>query len=155
MDSLRGIPVEYKLDTFNMPCTGTTLCHPQNWLCWCNAQLSSWHLALNSPLGHFNGDNAHSPQIPDTRNSWWLQSSFPPTATWHSLNYSKYNPSHVPRHALPFSTFSYLHFVSILTTFPRVLQHKKQTKYSILQNKNHSLKTHFDHRHLTSSSFLY
>ena len=61
MDSLRGIPVEYKLDTFNMPRTGTILCHPQNWLCRFNAQLSSRHLALNSPLGHFNGDNAHSP----------------------------------------------------------------------------------------------
>ena len=70
MDSLQGIPVEYKLDKFNMPRTGTTLCHPQNWLCRFDAQLSSRHLALNSPLGHFNGDNAHSPQIPDTRNSW-------------------------------------------------------------------------------------
>ena len=29
MDSLQGIPVEYKLDTFNMPRTGTTLCHPK------------------------------------------------------------------------------------------------------------------------------
>ena len=58
MDSLLGIPVEYKLDTFNMPCTGTTLYHPQNWLCRCDAQLSSRHLALNSPLGHFNGNNA-------------------------------------------------------------------------------------------------
>ena len=27
MDSLQGIPVEYKLDAFNMPRTGTTLCH--------------------------------------------------------------------------------------------------------------------------------
>ena len=29
MDSFRGIPVEYKLDAFNMPRTGTTLCHPK------------------------------------------------------------------------------------------------------------------------------
>ena len=58
MDSLQGIPVEYKLDTFNMPRTGTTLCHPQNWLCRYDAQLNHRHLALNSPLGHFNGDNA-------------------------------------------------------------------------------------------------
>ena len=71
MDSLLGIPVEYKLDTFNTPCTGTTLYHSQNWLCRCDAQLSSRHLALNSPLGHFNGDNTHYPhkKIPDTRNS--------------------------------------------------------------------------------------
>ena len=29
MDFLQGIPVEYKLDAFNMPSTGTTLCHPK------------------------------------------------------------------------------------------------------------------------------
>ena len=29
MDSLHGIPVEYKLDTFNKPCIGTILCHPK------------------------------------------------------------------------------------------------------------------------------
>ena len=38
--------------------TGTTLCHPQNWLCRCDALFRSRHLALNSPLGHFNGDSA-------------------------------------------------------------------------------------------------
>ena len=29
MDSLRGIPVEHKLETFSMPSTGTTSCHPK------------------------------------------------------------------------------------------------------------------------------
>ena len=29
MDSLRGIPVEYKFDAYNMPRTGPTLCHPK------------------------------------------------------------------------------------------------------------------------------
>ena len=29
MDSLQGIPVEYKLDAFNLPRTGTTLCYPK------------------------------------------------------------------------------------------------------------------------------
>ena len=29
MDSLQGITVEYELDAFNMPRTGTTLCHPK------------------------------------------------------------------------------------------------------------------------------
>ena len=132
MDSFQGIPVEYKLDTFNMPRTGKTLCHPQNWLCRCDAQLSSRHLALNSPLGHFNGGNAHSHQIPDTRNSRWLQSSFPPTATWLLLNYGEHNPSHVRRYALPFSTLSYLHFVSPLTTR---FAAQTQTTFSMLQLK--------------------
>ena len=64
MDSLRlfrldqGIPVEYELDTFNMP--------PQEQL-YVTSKIGyfdampyfrSRHLALNSPLGHFNGDNA-------------------------------------------------------------------------------------------------
>ena len=93
----------------------------------------SRHLALNSPLGHFNGDNAHFQ--PDAQNSRWLQSSFPTTATWPSLNYGEHNPSHVRRHTLPFSAFLYLHFVSILTTFLRDLQHKKQTQHSMLQIK--------------------
>ena len=33
MDSLRGIPVEHKLETVSMPSTGTTSCHPKNWRC--------------------------------------------------------------------------------------------------------------------------
>ena len=56
MDSLQGIPVEYKLDAFNMPRTGTTLCHPK--ICYVdltrNPALDT--LAPISPLGHFNGD---------------------------------------------------------------------------------------------------
>ena len=61
MDSLQGIPVEYKLESFNMPRTGTTLCHPK--IGYVNAMLlfRSRHLAINSPLGHFNGYNAYSP----------------------------------------------------------------------------------------------
>ena len=61
MDSSQGIPVEYKLDAFNMPRTGTTLCHPE--IGYVNAMLlfHSRHLATNSPLGHFNGDNAYFP----------------------------------------------------------------------------------------------
>ena len=51
MDSLQGIPVEYKLDAFNMPRTGTTLCHPK--ICYVDLTRNP---ALNSPLGHFNGD---------------------------------------------------------------------------------------------------
>ena len=43
MDSLRGIPVEHKLETFSMPSTGTTSCHPKIWLCW-----SERHSALDT-----------------------------------------------------------------------------------------------------------
>ena len=103
MDSLQGIPVEYKLDTFNMPCTGTTLCHPHNWLCRCDTLLSSWHLALNLPLGHFNGDNVHSPpqkkyQAHETHGDSKVH--FLQLQTRLLLNYSEHNPSHVRRYAL-------------------------------------------------------
>ena len=58
MDPLRlflldqGIPVEHKLDTFDKPHTGTTLRHPQNWLCGLQSRIPLRHLALISPLGH-------------------------------------------------------------------------------------------------------
>ncbi len=58
MDSLQGIPVEYKLDTFNMPRTGTTSCHPKIGYVDPTRNPALDTLALNSPLGHFNGDNA-------------------------------------------------------------------------------------------------
>ena len=67
MDSLQGIPVEYKLDTFNMPRTGTTLCHPKIGYIDSTRNPAFDTLALNSPLDHFNGDSAYSPQIPDTK----------------------------------------------------------------------------------------
>ena len=56
MDSLQGIPVEYKLDTFNMPRTGTTLCQPKIGYVDPTRNPALDTLALNSPLGHFNGD---------------------------------------------------------------------------------------------------
>ena len=155
MDSLQGIPVEYKLDTFNKPRTGTTLCHPKNWLCRSDAQLSSRHLALNSPLGHFNGDNARlSPNTRhETHGDSKVQSLQP---TWLSLNYNEHNPSHVRRRTLPSQPSQLLRSQLRLknTTSPRVLQHQKQTQYSKRQNKNLFIKIHFDYRHLTSSSLL-
>ena len=56
MDPLRlflldqGIPVEYELDKFNTPHTGTTLFQPQNSLCRSRCLIPL--LALISPLGH-------------------------------------------------------------------------------------------------------
>ena len=65
MDSLRGIPVEHKLETYNMPRTGPTLCHPKNWLCRPERNSALDTLVPFSPLVHINGDNAYSP--PNTR----------------------------------------------------------------------------------------
>ena len=58
MDSLQGIPVEYKLDTFNKPRTGTTLCHPKIGYVDPTRNPALDTLGLNSSLGHFNGDHA-------------------------------------------------------------------------------------------------
>ena len=132
MDSLQGIPVEYKLDTFNMPRTGTTLCHPK--IGYVNAMLlfRSRHLAINSPLGHFNGDNAYSPpakyQTHETHGD--IQSSFTPTATWLSLNYNEHNPSHVRRHTLPSQPSQFL-----ITPF-RLLTHNLTHHESCSTNTN-------------------
>ena len=48
---VQGFPVEYELDKFNMPHTGTTLRHPQNWLCRLRCLIPLRHLATTSPLG--------------------------------------------------------------------------------------------------------
>ena len=86
MDFQRGIPVEHKLETYNMPRTGPTLCHPKiGYVDLSVTPLST--LVPFSPLVHINGDNADSPpKIPDTK----LHGD------------SKHNPSHVPQHTLPY-----------------------------------------------------
>ena len=128
MNSLQGIPVEYKLDAFNTPRTGTTLCHPK--IGYVNAMLlfRSRHLAINSPLDHFNGDKAYSPpqkyQTHETHGD--IQSSIPPTATWLSLNYSEHNPSRPTTHAA-ISTFSTSHN-SISSQYSQLFHESCSTK---------------------------
>ena len=95
----------------------------------------SRHLALISPLGHFNGDNARlSPKIRQTHKIhgdskvYFLQRQ-----TWLSLNYSEYNPSHVPRHTPPSQLCHIFISFPYSQSFLRDLQHKMQTQYSMLQ----------------------
>ena len=71
MDPLRlflldhGFPVEYELDKFNTPHTGTTLRHPQNWLCRLRCRIPLRHLAA-SPLGNiFWRHSRFSPKQPE------------------------------------------------------------------------------------------
>ena len=103
MDPLRlflldqGFPVEYELDKFNTPHTGTTLRHPQNWLCRLRCRNSLWHLAT-SPM-----DNIFTLLLETTRttNSRWLQRFSPQTAnTTFATLMVNISPSHVQRHAL-------------------------------------------------------
>ena len=74
MDTLRlflldqGFPVEYELDKFNTPHTGTTLRHPQNWLCRLRCRISLRCLATTSPLGNiFWRHSRFSPKQPETQ----------------------------------------------------------------------------------------
>ena len=110
---------------------GTTLCHPQNWLCRCDALFLSRHLALISPLGHFNGDNAHlSPNHQTHKTQGDSKVYFLQRPTRLSLNYGEHNPSHVQRYALLFQ----LSHDSISSPYSlRDLQHKQQPIYSMLQ----------------------
>ena len=71
MDFLQGIPVEHKLETYNMPRTGPTLCHPKNWLCRSerNSALDNIEISqtlLQKPDTKLHGDLKH---IPHTSNN--------------------------------------------------------------------------------------
>ena len=82
MYSLRGIPVEHKLETYNMPRTGPTLCHPKNWLCRSERNSALDTLVPFSPLVYINGDNADSPPtIPDTQNYTVTLNTIPHTSS--------------------------------------------------------------------------
>ena len=153
MDSLQGIPVEYKLDAFNMPRTGPTLCHPKIGYVDLTRNPALDTLALNSPLGHLNGDNAYSPQIPDTKLTVTSKVQFLQLQHVFRQKCNEHNPSHVRRHTLPSQPSQHLITQFRLNTHPlsRVLQHQKQTQIFHTANRNLFTKTHFDSRHLTSS----
>ena len=138
MDSLQGIPVEYKLDAFNMPRTGTTLCHPKIGYVdlTCNPALDT--LAVNSPLGHFNGDQ-RTPSLHQTdKNHGDSKVQFLQLQHVFRQKSNEHNPSHARRHTLPSQPSQ--HFITqfFLDTYnlSRVLQYQKQTQYSMLQIKN-------------------
>ena len=82
MDFLRGIPVEHKLETYNMPRTGPTLFHPKIGYVDLSVSLLSTQAPI-SPLDHMETTQT-LPQIPDTK----LHAD------------SKHNPSHVRQHTL-------------------------------------------------------
>ena len=63
----QGFPVEYELDKFNTPHTGTTLRHPQNWLCRLRCNIPLRHLAT-SPRGNiFWRHSRFSPKQPEAQ----------------------------------------------------------------------------------------
>ena len=133
-----------------MPCTGTTLCHPE--IGYVNTMLlfRSRHLDTNSPLGHFNGDNAYSPPQKYQTHTKLHGDSKVQFLQWLSLNYSEHNPSHIRRHMLP------SHPSQLLITQFRLNTHNLSTSLAAPKanpifhaaNKNLFIKTPFDLRHL-------
>ena len=108
MDSLRlflldqGFPVEYELDEFNTPHTGTTLRHPQNWLCRlrCIKYVPTPSDYFTSGQ-HFLETFTLLPETARTTNSRWLQRFSPQIAnTTFATLIANISPSHVQRHAL-------------------------------------------------------
>ena len=135
-----------------MPRTGTTLYHPKIGYVDLTRNPALDTPALNSPLGHLNGDNAYSPQIPDTKLHGDIQSSIPTTATCLSSKCNERNPSHVRRHTLPSQPSQYLITQFRLNTHNLTrLAAPKANPIFHAANKNLFLKTPFDLRHLTSS----
>ena len=142
MDALRlflldqGIPVEYELDKFNTPHTGTTLFHPKNWLCRLRSLIPHRHLATTSPLGNIFWRHSASPRNNQTHKThgdskvYFLQRQ-----TWLSLHTANISPSHVQQHTL----LSQLSHNSILSLyffpFPRGLQHKRKLSIPCCQWK--------------------
>ena len=107
---------------------------PQSWLCRSERYPALDTLALNSPLVHLNGDNAYSPQIPDTQ----------------TMVTPKHNPSHVRRHTLPSQPSQLLitQFRLNKRNFSTSLAAQKADPIYHAANKNLILKTPFDSRHL-------
>ena len=82
MDFVQGILVEHKLETYNMPRTGTTSRHPKKWLCRSEHNCALDTVAPISLLVHINGDDAYSPpKIPDTQKYTVTLNTIPHTSS--------------------------------------------------------------------------
>ena len=148
MDSLQGIPVEYKLDAFNMPRTGTTLCHPK--IGYVNLTRNP---ALSIHLWATLMEIAHTLPKYQTRTYSDIQSSIPTAATCLSLNLRTLSLTCPTTHDA-ISTFSTSHN-SISSQYLQPFMSLAAPKANPIfhaANKNLIPKIPFDYRHLTSSS---
>ena len=122
MDSFRlflfdqGFPVEYELDKFNTLHTGTTLRHPQNWLCRLRCIKYAPTPSYFTSGQHFLETFTPLPETTRTTNSRWLHVSLLKQQTRLLLNYCDISPSYVQRHAL-LSPLSH-NFISFPYFFP-------------------------------------
>ena len=144
MDSSRGIPVEYKLDAFNMPRTGTTLCHPKIGYVDLSVIPLSTRVEITPTLPKYQTQNSRwHPKF----NSYNCNMSFVKMQKTQSL-------TRLTTHAA-ITTFSTSHnsISSILTSLNSTsLAAPKANPIFHAANKNLFLKTPFDYRHTSSSS---
>ena len=124
---------------------------PQKWLCRseCNPALDT--LAPISPLVHINGDNAYSPQIPDTKLTVTSKVQFLQLQHVFRQNAKKKNN---PSRPMTYAAISTSHN-SISSQYSQPFTSLAAPKANPIfhaANKNLILKTPFDYRHLTSSS---
>ena len=108
----QGFPVEYELDKFNTPHRGTTLRHPQNWLCRLRCKIPFRHLWAT-----FSGDIHASPRN-NQNHKLEVTSTFLSSNSKHDFCYTIANISlsHVQQH----TQLSPLHsnFISFPYFFP-------------------------------------
>ena len=106
---------------------------PQNWLCRSERNPALHTLAPISPLVHINGDNAYSPQIPDTKLTVTSKVQF--LQLQHDfVKNAKNTIPHVRRHTLPSQLFI-TQFRLDTHNLSRVCSTKSKPKYSMLQIK--------------------
>ena len=97
---------EYELDKFNTPHTGTTLRHPQNWLCRLRCRISLRHLAT-SPLGNiFRRHSRFSPKQPEPQTHGDFNVSLLKQQTRLLLHYGEHISLACPTIRAAFSTLS-------------------------------------------------
>ena len=142
MDSLhlyhldQGIPVEYELDTFNTPTQEQFHVTPKIGYVDAMLYFRSRHLALISPLDHLNGDNA---RLSTRRTKLTMTPKF--ISSNGNMAFAKLRRTQSlarPTIRAAFSTFPYLHFVSLHTIFPTRLAAQKANPIFHDANKNYS-----------------
>ena len=118
---------------------------PQNWLC----------RSERNPALDMHGDNAYSPQISDTKLMVTSKVQFLQLQHVFRQKLKKHNPSHVQQHTLPSQPSQLLitQFRLNKHNFSTSLAAPKANPIFHAANKNLFIKTPFDLRHLTSSSF--
>ena len=125
MDSLRGIPVKYKLDAYNMPRTGPTLCHPK--IGYVDPSVT--------PL------STHKLLIHRWSTLMEIAPTLLPQNTRHTKLHgdSKHDPSHVQQHTLPSQHLAAP--FSVHTNKPKLHEScsTKSKPFSMLQIKKFSL----------------